>query len=163
MSRKWIAFRFDKCCWLTPAAFVFDRLTKGWAQTALKGNASMDLWPGVLRMTYTENTGAAFSLFTGVPILLLLVTGISLLGLLWWLIARGSEKSILFRCSLWMLFGGAMGNFVDRLFFGFVVDFIEIRFFRFPIFNVADSCVCIAFVLLSGCILFGKEGRTSAG
>ncbi len=160
MPKKRMAFQFDKCCWLAPAAFVFDRVTKGWAQAALLGNAPMDIWPGVLRLNYTENTGAAFSLFTGKPIFLLIVTGISLFGLLLWLLFRGLEKPALFRSSLWMLFGGAMGNFMDRLLLGYVIDFIEIRLFRFPIFNLADSFVFVAFVFLSASILFAKGGKT---
>ncbi len=163
MRRKSILWKIDACCWLALAAFVIDRLTKLWAQSALRGQPPMDVWPGIFRLIYVENTGAAFGMLQGRQVFLLILTGVALSGLFWWLLTRASGKPPLLRAALWLLFGGAMGNFADRLFLGAVVDFMEIRLFSFPVFNVADCCVSFAFVLISGFILFGKEARTDAG
>ncbi len=150
-------------CWLAPAAFVLDRVTKLWAQQSLRGASPLELWPGVLRFVYVENTGAAFGMLKGRQTFLLLVTGVALLSLLLWLLLRGKTLQALPKAALWLLLGGALGNFADRLVYGAVVDFIEIRLFSFPVWNVADACVCVAFALLAGWILLHKEEKPDAG
>ena len=150
-------------CWLAPAAFLLDRITKQWARGALEGQRPREVWPGVLRFAYVENTGAAFGMLSGRQGLLLAVTGVALAGLLAWLLLRGRRMARLPRASLWLLLGGALGNYYDRLAYGYVIDFIEIRLFSFPLFNVADSCVCVAFALLAGYIFIHKEAKPDAG
>lgn len=144
------------CCLLAPAAFALDRISKPLAREALKGRPAAEIWPGMLRLVYVENTGAAFGVLQGRQTLLLLITGVALTALLVWLVLKGRTLPAFAKASLWLLLGGALGNFVDRLLYGYVIDFIEIRLFSFPVFNVADCCVCVAFALLAGFILFGK-------
>lgn len=146
-------------CWLAPAAFALDRVTKLWAVSALGDGHSIDIWPGVLRFTYLENTGMAFGLLQGRQELLAVLTGIILAGLLVWLILRGKQMTTSLNLGLWLLLGGAAGNLYDRIRYGYVIDFIEIRLFRFPVFNVADSLVCIAFAVLVVWILTGGEWK----
>ena len=150
-------------CWLAPAAFLLDRATKIWARSALRGQRPLDVWPGVLRFAYVENSGAAFGMLSGRQGLLLAVTGVALAGLLAWLLLRGRSVRAVARVSLWLLLGGALGNFFDRLAYGYVIDFMEIRLFAFPVFNIADSCVCAAFALLAGYIIFHRERKTDEG
>ena len=140
-----------------------DRVTKLWAQHRLAEGQVMDVWPGVLRFAYVENTGAAFGLLQGRQDLLALITGLVLAALLVWLILRGRTLPTLPQAALWLLLGGGVGNLLDRVLYGYVIDFVEIRLFTFPVFNVADSVVCIAFALLAGWILFGKEARGDGG
>lgn len=150
------------CCWLAPAAFLLDRFTKRWAEGVLKTQA-IEVWPGVLRLSYVENTGAAFGLLQNRQGLLTVFVIVILLALLLILFILGKRIPPLPTAGLWLLIGGAAGNLADRLLHGYVVDFIEIQLFRFPVFNVADICVCIAFALLAGWILFGKELRSNGG
>lgn len=162
MAQRSIAWGV-KGCWLAPAAFVLDRISKIWAAGTLRGQGDIRLWPGVLRLTYVENTGAAFGLFQGQQTLLAAITGIVLLALLIGLLLRGGRLPWLPRCSLWLMIGGAAGNLYDRVAHQAVVDFIETELFRFPVFNVADICVCVAFAGLAGWILFSKEAKGHGG
>lgn len=155
--RYWIS------CWLAPAAFALDRVTKLWAERALQVGPPVDLWPGVLGLTYVENTGAAFGMLKGRLGLLTVITGIILAALLIALLLYGRRLPSLPRAAAWLLLGGAAGNLFDRIFHGAVIDFIEIQLFSFPIFNVADICVCVAFVLLAGWILYGGELKRDDG
>lgn len=137
---------------------IVDRLTKMWAQQwlALQPGRSIALWPGVLHLTYAENTGMAFSLLSGRPWLLAALTGVVLAGLLVYLLwrPRASKPA---QALLWLLFGGALGNLIDRVWYGYVVDFIEIRLFRFAIFNVADCFVTVCALTMIVLVLLGKE------
>ena len=140
--------------WLAPAAFLADRLTKLWAQEALRGQGPMAVWPGVLQFRYVENTGAAFGILQGQQALLLVLTGAALAGVLCWLLTRGRSLPAFARGALWLLLGGAAGNFADRLFHGAVVDFLEIELFSFPVFNIADCFVTVGAFLVLIDILF---------
>ncbi|MCL1964104.1 MAG: signal peptidase II [Firmicutes bacterium] len=150
-------------CWLAPAAFLLDRVTKAWAVSALKGNWPEEVWPGVLRFVYVENTGAAFGVLGGRQGLLIAVTGAALAGLLIWLFTRGRSAAVLPRAALWLFLGGSLGNFFDRLAYGYVIDFMEIRLFTFPVFNIADTTVCVVFALLTGYIIFHREAKPDGG
>lgn len=151
------------CCWLAPAAFFVDRLAKGWAVGALGGQGPRVLWPGMLQLRYVENTGAAFGLLQGRQALLSAVTGFFLVCLLVYLLTRGRALPRFPRAALWLLLGGAAGNLFDRVAYGYVVDFIEVLFVRFPVFNIADMCVCLAVLPLIGWLLFSKEARDDGG
>lgn len=146
-------------CWLAPAAFVLDRGTKLLAAARLRGAGPAVVVPGVLQLTYVENTGAAFGILRGQPLLLAVVTGAALAGLLVWLALYGGRLPRWPRWAMWLLLGGAAGNLYDRLAHGAVIDFLETLLFRFPVFNVADICVCVAFAGLAVWVLFGKEAR----
>lgn len=150
-------------CWLAPAAFGLDRVTKLWAQRALPPGVRVSAIPGLLRFLYVENTGAAFSLLTGRSGLLLVVTGFAIALAVVYLLVKGRRLALLPRMALWLLVGGAAGNFLDRAVYGAVIDFLELAFIRFPVFNVADCCVSLAFVLLVIAILRdGKEPEQHA-
>ena len=144
-------------CWLASAAFALDRFTKWMAASKLRGGGPAEIVPGILRFAYVENTGAAFGLFGRHTIPLVLFTAAILIGLVAFLLYRGSMFPSPARYALWLLAGGAAGNFADRLFSGYVVDFIELRFITFPVFNIADCCVSVSVVLLTGWILLHRE------
>lgn len=149
------------CRWLAPAAFLLDRATKEWAMRTMQGPVS--LWPGVLRFVYVENTGAAFGLFGDHTALLTVLTAIVVAGLTAFLFLRDKGISLWPRAALWLMAGGALGNLFDRIAYGFVIDFVEVLLIRFPVFNVADSCVCIGFGIMLVWILLGGEGNAVAG
>lgn len=106
---------------------------------------SLPLLPPILHLTYVQNTGAAFGLFKGQQFLFI---GCSILIIGWILWELFTKPSMGVR-SLWALalvLGGAAGNLLDRLRFGYVVDFIDLRVW--PVFNVGDSAITVGVALL---------------
>ena len=128
------------------AAILFvvmvDRFVKIWAGKALKQVFTLPLWEGVFHMTYTENRGAAFGLLQGQQALFFIITIPMTLVLLWLLYFR-MPKSKGCGIGLALVLGGALGNFFDRIVYGYVVDMFDFRLINFAIFNVADMGICI--------------------
>lgn len=127
--------------------FTADRVVKQWCVEVLKPQGSIAFWPGVLHFTYAENTGAAFSILSGHRLLLTLLP-IAALGLLLFLYFRRLYAHPLTDFALPLIMGGALGNLYDRIAYGYVVDFLEIRLFRFAIFNLADCAISVGSALL---------------
>ena len=114
--------------------------------------------PGLLQLTYVQNTGAAFSSFEGQQWLFALIFVVFTAAILW----EYKKKSMPFtKAERWLIaaiYAGGLGNMIDRVRLGYVVDMIETEFMEFPVFNVADcfiTCGCIA--LMVSLILFNKE------
>ncbi|MCX2727693.1 signal peptidase II [Thermomicrobium sp. 4228-Ro] len=124
-----------------------DQFTKALVLAYLGPNGSIDavvLIPGLLRLFYVENTGAAFGLFQGRnPILAVLALGVVLVLVVTF---RYLTSTSLGAVALGLQLGGAIGNLIDRFRHGFVVDFIDLSFW--PTFNVADSAITIGVLLL---------------
>ena len=97
------------------------------------------------RFTYWKNTGGAFGIFHNVnmPLLILSIL-ISLVDV--WLYFKSEDEPLIFRISLAMMLGGAIGNMIDRIRFGFVTDFIAVG--RFPVFNIADAAVTVGVAIM---------------
>ena len=130
--------------WIAPLVVILDQAVK-WACLSLTG--SVTLIPGVLALNYAENTGMAFSLFSGRPWLLGWVSaGCILLG---WAILRRYRLGPVSRTAAMLMLGGAVGNMLDRFFRGYVVDMFEVLFVDFAIFNVADAALTIGAVLMA--------------
>ena len=108
---------------------------------------------GFLQWRYVENTGAAFSLFTGKTALLSVFTAVVLLVGFYLIIAK-KIKSKVALASVVMLMGGGLGNLIDRIFRHFVVDYIEVLFIDFPVFNFADCFVTVGEFLLVGYLVY---------
>ena len=139
--------------WLAAAVFAVDRVTK---LLAARLTAPVVLIPGVLGLRYTHNTGAAFSLLSGMPWLLGLLSLAVVGG--GWLLLRKESLPPLGMTAAMLIAGGALGNAADRLLSGAVPDMIEVLAFRFAVFNVADICITVGCVLLGLCLLTRKEG-----
>lgn len=126
-----------------------DQIIKYFVRRKLVGVAVAPRIDGFVALSYTENTGAAFSLFTGKTAALTVVTGI-MLTLCVAVLMSGKLKSRLLCWSLVLVSGGGIGNFVDRIARGYVVDYIELLFARFAVFNFADCLVTVgAFLMLA--------------
>lgn len=100
-----------------------------------------DLW-GIVRLRYVENTGAAFSLFSGKIEVLSVITVLILLVCLGILLSGKVESSFVYVC-ITLITAGGLGNVIDRIFRGFVVDYIEPVFVNFAVFNFADCFVTV--------------------
>lgn len=132
------------------AVLAADRVTKELAPGIPEGG--MILIPGVLGLRYAENRGIAFSLLSGAPRLLgVLSLGLIAAGFLW-LRKKNLRSFPLFALAL--MAGGAAGNMADRLIRGFVPDMIEALFVRFPVFNAADACLTVGCALVMASLLF---------
>ncbi len=131
------------------AVLIFiDFLTKEAAIKYLKGNGTLVLIKGVYGLTYAENTGAAFSMFSSSTDMLSLVTGIAITAVLIYIIFF--KKPLVYDICLPFIVAGGLGNLIDRMTRGFVVDYLHTLFVNFPIYNFADcliTCSAVALII----------------
>ena len=128
---------------LCVAALVgIDQGIKLWAVQVLQPVGSMPLIPHVVELSFVLNQGMAFSLLSGKQLLLIAATSVALLLVTYWLMFR-CRDDLLQRVSMILILGGGIGNWIDRVFNGEVVDYINLLFMRFAVFNFADICVCV--------------------
>lgn len=119
-----------------------DQLTKWLAVVNLQGEPSFPLWREVLHFTYTENTGMAFGMLKDHRWVFMVFSTVSIIALIVYLF-RFRPESRWMQVSMAFIIGGGIGNMIDRIFLGYVVDFIDFTLINFAIFNIADSFVCI--------------------
>ncbi|MDI9506365.1 MAG: signal peptidase II [Clostridiales bacterium] len=119
---------------------LIDRLSKAWAREWLLPVSSLPLLPGVARFTFGRNTGAAFSIGAGSGWAIPLLSALLILLALILHLRRGFPA--LARGGFLLIAAGGMSNLMDRLLYGYVVDFIELEFMSFALFNLADVAVC---------------------
>jgi signal peptidase II len=135
---------------LAGSVLALDVVTKRWASRTLATRPPVEVVGEFVRFTYTRNSGVAFGLGAGVKFPYYLFS-IAAVAIILWLFASGRVRGNTRRVALALIFGGALGNLVDRLSTGEVVDFIEIGWNRWhwPVFNVADSAVSIGVLLFA--------------
>lgn len=129
---------------------VADQLTKYLTLANIALGDHVAFLPGVVRFTYLQNTGAAFSSFEGQQWLFALIFVVFTGLILWEFFKKPLPFTKLERWCIAAIYGGGLGNMIDRLRFGYVVDMIETEFMDFPVFNVADcfiTCGCIAMMV----------------
>lgn len=150
-------------CYLLAAALVgLDQLTKALVRGNIAQGEHITLIPGVVGLTYVRNTGMAFSAlsgWTGLLALGSLAVSVLLVIAMWVDYFHGTAQTVL----LALVLGGAVGNLIDRAALGYVTDMIEVLFFSFPVFNVADSCICVGVALLAVWVLFFDKSDQSGG
>ncbi|MCH5197415.1 MAG: signal peptidase II [Oscillospiraceae bacterium] len=128
---------------------VVDRLIKNAVYVSLPDRGTIEVIPGFLGLSYAENTGAAFSLFSSSTTVLSVITGVLILAGLAILFAV-KNKPLIYDICIPLIIAGGAGNQLDRLTRGFVIDYIKTLFIDFPIFNFADcliTCSCIAVIV----------------
>lgn len=129
---------------------VLDRITKIWAVNALMGQKDITIIKDFFDFSYLENRGAAFGIFQGKAYLLAAVT-LVILFFLFFNYLKTKNKTKIFTWSTGLIISGAVGNLIDRLSLGYVVDFVSLHFrnsYYFPSFNVADMCITFGTGLL---------------
>lgn len=139
-------------------AVLLDQITKIWAADALAAGA-ITVIPGILDFHYTENTGAAFSMLSNGTWLLTAISAIMSVVLICIILKYSGKMPRLVSILLAFLTAGAIGNLIDRVLAGYVVDFIEVTFVNFAVFNVADIYVTCAAIGLGIYLIFTKKGR----
>ncbi len=118
------------------------------------------LIPGIVEITYLENTGAAFGIMQDKTLFLIALPMIIIIGLIYFYTTLGNTKDDKFtKIALVLIIAGAIGNLIDRVVNGFVVDMFNFLFMNFPVFNVADICVVIgtAFLIIAAFFVSDKE------
>ncbi len=140
---------------ITGLLVLLDQGSKLWALTSLKPIRNMTLIEGFMDLTFVENRGVAFGMFAGQRWLILVLTGLIAGALIYFYQTLPKERKYhQVRGTLILILSGAVGNIIDRIFRGYVVDFFEFTFFEWPVFNVADIYVVVGVILLSFQILF---------
>ena len=129
---------------LALAVIIVDHVTKKIVATHFLPGESRIVVPHVLYLTYVQNYHGAFGLFGTHPLLLTAAASAVLIGFYVWYRREGAAAQV--HVAFALIFGGAVGNIIDRLHFGYVHDFIDFRFW--PVFNVADSAITIGVGLL---------------
>jgi len=132
---------------------LFDRLSKLFFLNLLSLGESIPVVRNIFHFTLVHNTGIAFGLFKDQGMFFLVVSLFAIFVFGWLLYSQSKEQTLsrLSRLAFSLIIGGALGNFIDRLQFGFVIDFIDFRIW--PVFNIADSAITIgAFILIITCI-----------
>ncbi len=131
---------------------LVDQLVKWWVRGSIPLGESIPFVPYLMELTYTQNTGAAFSSFSGLTWLLTLVSlfaSVAVAVLLWKDLFPGKWG----RLSLCLILAGAVGNLIDRALLGFVTDMFKTTFINFAVFNVADICVVVGGFLMAVYVL----------
>jgi len=130
-----------------------DQLSKYLAIKLLQLNTPVSLIKNFLYLTLVHNRGAAFGLFKNQLLIFVLISIFAIVLILFYLKAK--KNSLLSRLALSMILGGAIGNLIDRLRFGYVIDFLDFRVW--PVFNLADSAITIAALFLTWELLLKKN------
>ena len=137
---------------------ALDQWTKALTLANIPLYEQVPALPGLFHFTYVQNTGAAFSSFEGMQWLFAAIFLFFTGYLIWEFSGKRLPFTAFERWILVAIYAGGLGNMIDRIRFGYVVDMIEVEFINFPVFNVADcfiTCGCI--LLLAHLILFNKE------
>ena len=139
------------------AIVVADQLTKLWVVAQIPLYSQVEALDGLFHLTYVRNFGAAFSSFQGMRWVFVVLFVLLTAALLYEYFKKPMPFNVFERWCLAAIWGGGLGNVIDRVRLGYVVDMIEVEFITFPVFNVADcfiTCGCIA--LMVSLILFNK-------
>ena len=146
------------------SVIILDQISKYWIQMNPSLHTHIEIIPNFLYITYVKNTGAAWSMLSNQTVFLIIISIIETIILIYFLIkCKKNKDSKLYLISLSLMIGGAIGNLIDRIQFGFVRDFIDTYPFgyNFPVFNIADSALTIGVILLL--IQFVLEERKEKG
>jgi signal peptidase II len=135
-----------------------DQLTKLWVLRDIPLYGNVPVIPGVFSLTYIQNRGAAWGSFQGMIWLFAIIFALFTIGVIWEFSKKRMPFKTFDRWCIAAIWAGGLGNMIDRIRMGFVVDMIKTDFMDFPIFNVADcfiTCGCIA--LIVSLVFFNKD------
>lgn len=141
---------------------LLDQITKWQALTKLKPIKNIVVIKGFLDFTFVENRGAAFGILSGRRVFFILLTVVVVVGIIYsfYKLPKTKEYNWL-KCGLVLVLSGAVGNVIDRAVRGYVVDFLEVTFIKWPVFNLADIYVVIGacFILFLSLFVIKEEEK----
>ena len=143
------------CCLVVPVVYILDQLSKKLAVQQIGYGGSVPVIKGVAHITLVHNTGAAFGILRRQPHVFIAIAVLSIFLILYFLTRRRDSMNRLEVLSLSLMLGGTIGNLTDRLKFGHVIDFIDLRVW--PVFNIADSCITVGAILLGFSLLIIRK------
>ena len=139
-------------------AVAMDQWTKYLTVANIALYQDVPFWDGLFPFTYVQNTGAAFSSFEGQQWLFALIFAVFTAAVLWEYFKKPMPFTYFERFCIASVYAGGLGNMIDRMRLGYVVDMIETKFMEFPVFNVADCFICCGCVLLMVHLLIWNKG-----
>lgn len=145
---------------ITLSIIILDQVTKLLAIKCLKNNYPIVIIKDYFELRYVENYGAAFGILQQRRWFFIIITSFVLIFLIIYLVKNHNSLSNILKLSTYMLLGGAIGNLIDRIRLGYVVDFLRvniIKLYDFPVFNIADIFIVIGTILIVYIILFEKH------
>ena len=135
-----------------------DQLTKYLTVANIPLHGYAPAVDGVFHFTYLRNTGAAFSSFQGMRWLFILIFAAITVAVIYEYFRSPMPFSTFDRWCIAAIYGGGLGNMIDRVFLGYVVDMVQVEFIRFPVFNLADCFICCGcFLLILHLVFFNKD------
>ena len=143
---------------LAAVIVIADQVSKYLVVAQIPLGGHVEVLPGVVGLTYVQNRGAAFSMLQNQQWLFALIFALFAVLIVWEFSQKRMPFTTLERCCIVSVFAGGLGNMIDRLRLGYVVDMIATEFINFPVFNVADcfiTCGCI--LLMAHLVFFNKE------
>lgn len=144
---------------VTIAVILLDQISKYIVLHYLPQGEFINIIDGWFGLSFIWNDGASFSILEGRQTLFLIITVAALLGMVW-LLPRIPRDYRFFRACLGAFTGGAIGNFIDRLRFGKVIDFLYMRYYTS---NIADAFLTVSVILICLMLLFGRAGKLLEG
>lgn len=145
---------------LSAAIVILDQITKIWAINNLKNAGTITIIPNFFRLAYVENFGAAFGILQNKRWIFIVISVTVIIGIVFFLLRHYNKLNIFVKIALAMLLGGAIGNFIDRIRLGYVIDFLSFRLFNayeFPVFNVADIFIVISTFAILILVMLNKH------
>jgi len=136
---------------------VADQFTKYLTVTNIPLFGHVDVLPGVVGLTYVQNTGAAFSALQGMQWFFVALFVVMTAAILWEYFKKPMPFTKFDRWCIAAIYGGGLGNMIDRVRLGYVVDMIRTEFMEFPVFNLADCFITCGCILLIARMLFNKN------
>ncbi|HFI0036822.1 TPA: signal peptidase II [Streptococcus suis] len=137
---------------LAAVLIAVDQLVKAWTVANIELDTVEPFIKGFMSLAYLRNYGAAWSILQNQQWFFTIVTIAAVTGLIWYYVKQimGNLWTLF---SLALMIAGALGNFIDRIRLGYVVDMFHLDFISFPVFNVADMCLCVGVGILFICIM----------
>jgi signal peptidase II len=167
-SEKGIAKKYYALAVITPIVIVLDQITKYAITQKFRLGETVPIISGFFNFTYIRNTGAAFGIFAqahpSFRVPFFVVVPLVALFAIGYIFKKIAAKDLKLACALALVIGGAIGNLIDRVNLGFVVDFLDFHWsyqYHFPAFNVADSAICVGVAVLMLDLLL-QNGETHA-
>ncbi len=142
---------------LTIILIAADFYTKYLVDSGMALSQTIPLIENVFHLTYVRNTGAAFSMLAGSRVFLIAAPIIIIAAIIVYIVRKKPQNKFLL-LSFSLIIAGGTGNLVDRIRFGYVIDFFDFRLINFAVFNVADIFVCVGAALFIFLLIFSKDG-----
>lgn len=140
-----------------------DQLSKIFLMPEIQ-NESVTVISNIFYLTHVNNRGASFGMMQGAQIFFIIVTSIVLVAAAVFMVKTRKRQELFLKISLSLIFGGAFGNFIDRIIFGYVRDFLDFSRIGFPwVFNMADACLVVGSILLGVYVIFFYKEQDGKG